>query len=93
MGRLGNQMFQFAPSIGIANERGFSVGISIENCTRKIGTGPIDPKTGLQTNFKEKINICDNVTIRMNAAVVKDINVPGTYVGVPAKKYGYEIKT
>jgi sugar O-acyltransferase (sialic acid O-acetyltransferase NeuD family) len=48
---------------------------------------------GSCSNIKEKINICDNVTIGMNAAVVKDINVPGTYVGVPAKKYGYEIKT
>ena len=46
MGRLGNQMFQFASAIGIAKERGFEVGIPIENCTREIGNGPIDLKTG-----------------------------------------------
>lgn len=34
----------------------------------------------------DKINICDNVTIGAGAVVVKSINVPGTYVGLPAKK-------
>ena len=52
MGRLGNQMFQLAATIGIAKERGFEAGIPIENCTRKIGNGPIDVKTGLQMNVK-----------------------------------------
>jgi UDP-3-O-[3-hydroxymyristoyl] glucosamine N-acyltransferase len=35
-------------------------------------------------NVREKTNIGSNVTIGMNAAVVKDIEEPGTYVGVPA---------
>ena len=35
---------------------------------------------------KQKIHICDDVTIGMNAAVVKNIEEPGTYVGVPSKK-------
>jgi sugar O-acyltransferase (sialic acid O-acetyltransferase NeuD family) len=35
---------------------------------------------------KQKIHICDDVTVGMNAAVVKNIEEPGTYVGVPSKK-------
>lgn len=41
---------------------------------------------GTNSSVKQKINICDYVTIGMNAAVVKDINESGTYVGVPTKK-------
>ena len=37
------------------------------------------------SNIREKINISNNVIIGMNAAVVKDINKQGTYVGVPSK--------
>ena len=40
---------------------------------------------GTNCSIKQKIKICSNVTIGMNAAVVKDILLPGTYVGVPAK--------
>ncbi len=32
------------------------------------------------------VNICDNCTIGAGAVVVRDITIPGTYVGVPAKK-------
>ena len=41
---------------------------------------------GSCSNIREKINITSDVLIGMNAAVVKDINKSGTYVGVPAKK-------
>ena len=40
---------------------------------------------GSCSNIREKIIICDNVVIGMNAAVVKDIDKQGTYVGVPSK--------
>ena len=40
---------------------------------------------GTNSSIKEKINICDDVTIGANACVVKDIFLKGTYVGVPAK--------
>ena len=33
-----------------------------------------------------KVSICDNAVIGAGAVVTKDINVPGTYVGVPAKR-------
>lgn len=32
------------------------------------------------------VHITDNVVLGANAVVVKDINEPGTYVGVPARK-------
>lgn len=41
---------------------------------------------GNNSSIKEKVNICDDVIIGLNAGVVKDIKEPGTYVGIPAKK-------
>ena len=41
---------------------------------------------GTNSSIREKISICDNVTIGLNAGVVKNISNEGIYVGVPAKK-------
>lgn len=41
---------------------------------------------GTNSSVREKITICDDVTVGMNAAVVKDINESGIYIGTPAKK-------
>lgn len=41
---------------------------------------------GTNASIREKLSIHSLVTIGMNAAVVKDINEPGIYVGIPAKK-------
>lgn len=41
---------------------------------------------GSCSNIKEKINTCSDVVIGMNAAVVKHIEEPGIYIGVPSKK-------
>lgn len=41
---------------------------------------------GNNSSIREKISIHSLSTIGMGAAVVSDINEPGTYVGVPAKK-------
>lgn len=41
---------------------------------------------GTRSCVKQKIKICDDVIIGMNAGVVKNIIEPGTYVGTPAKK-------
>jgi sugar O-acyltransferase (sialic acid O-acetyltransferase NeuD family) len=38
------------------------------------------------SNIREKINISNDVIIGMNAAVVKNIEEPGIYIGVPSKK-------
>ena len=41
---------------------------------------------GTNSSVRQQINICENVTIGMNAAVVKNITEPGVYTGVPSKK-------
>lgn len=41
---------------------------------------------GTNSSVRQKIKICDDVTIGLNAGVVKDINKSGVYVGVPVKK-------
>lgn len=41
---------------------------------------------GNNSSVREKITICDDVVIGMNACVVKNIKESGTYVGVPVKK-------
>ena len=41
---------------------------------------------GTGASVREKISICDDVTIGMGSIVVKDITEPGVYVGIPAKK-------
>jgi sugar O-acyltransferase (sialic acid O-acetyltransferase NeuD family) len=41
---------------------------------------------GTNSCCREKLTICDDVTIGMGAVVVKDITEPGTYIGCPARK-------
>lgn len=41
---------------------------------------------GTNASVREKISVCNNVTIGLNGGVVKDIKESGTYVGVPVKK-------
>ena len=46
MGRLGNQMFQFASTLGVSNRLGFEARFPIENCLNYQGSGPFDPSIG-----------------------------------------------
>lgn len=46
---------------------------------------------GTGSCIKEKLTIVDDVTIGMNAAVVKNITESGTYVGVPSKNINKNI--
>ena len=41
---------------------------------------------GTNASVRQKIKICDNVIIGLNAGVVKNINEPGVYAGVPVTK-------
>ncbi len=41
---------------------------------------------GTNSSIKEKLSIHSLTTIGSNAAIVKHIEIPGTYVGVPAKR-------
>jgi|ETN01SMinimDraft_4_1059930.scaffolds.fasta_scaffold19196_3 sugar O-acyltransferase (sialic acid O-acetyltransferase NeuD family) len=40
---------------------------------------------GTNSSVREKIRICNNVKVGLNSGVVKDINISGTYIGLPAK--------
>lgn len=57
MGRLGNQMFQFAATLGIAKKLGFDARFPLENCLRLQGSGPFDPNMG--RNMLVKCDILD----------------------------------
>jgi len=50
------------------------------NCT--IGSGCF---IGTGSSIREKISICADTIIGAGSVVVKNIEVPGTYIGVPAK--------
>ena len=41
---------------------------------------------GTNSSIKEKIKICNDVVIGLNTGVIKNIELPGIYVGLPAKK-------
>lgn len=41
---------------------------------------------GTNSAIREKIKICDNVILGLNAGVVKDITASGVYTGTPCKK-------
>lgn len=41
---------------------------------------------GTNSSVKQKVDICDDVTIGLNAGVVKNITESGVYIGIPAKK-------
>jgi sugar O-acyltransferase (sialic acid O-acetyltransferase NeuD family) len=43
---------------------------------------------GTQVSFRQNVSVCNDAVIGMGAVVVKDIVVPGTYVGIPAQKAG-----
>ena len=41
---------------------------------------------GTNSTIKEKTKLCDNLVIGMGGVVVNDINIHGTYIGLPVKK-------
>ena len=43
---------------------------------------------GMNSSTRQGINITDGVSIGLNAGVVKDLSVPGTYIGTPCKMLG-----
>ncbi|MBQ9083009.1 MAG: acetyltransferase [Clostridia bacterium] len=52
------------------------------------GTISVGPRTmiGVGAAVINNISICGDCTVGAGAVVIRDITVPGTYVGVPAKK-------
>jgi hypothetical protein len=61
LGRLGNQMFQFASVYGIGSKIGYEVGFPLENCTTYRGGGPKDLKTGLNMSVKCDLLDCFDI--------------------------------
>ena len=61
MGRLGNQMFQFASTLGIGKRKGYEVKFPIENCTELRRIGPIDLNTGSLTDVKCDLLDCFDI--------------------------------
>lgn len=55
---------------------------------RIMGNNNIGRRVYFGTNAasREKITVCDDVTVGLNAGVVRDLIEPGTYVGTPARR-------
>lgn len=63
LGRLGNQMFQFASSVAIAKKTGHDIFFPLENCTEFDPNGPINPKTNSPTLVKCDLLDCFNIPV------------------------------
>ena len=60
MGRLGNQMFQFASTLGIADMINSDVRFPIENSRHYLNNGPFDTKSGRNMDVKCDLLDCFN---------------------------------
>lgn len=61
MGRLGNQMFQFASVLGMAERKKLLARFPIENCSTNRLNGPLDVTTGSNTSVKCDLLECFNI--------------------------------
>ena len=61
MGRLGNQMFQFASTLGTAKRIGLEAKFPIENCSSVQPSGPFDPSLGRNMGVKCDLLDCFNI--------------------------------
>ena len=61
MGRLGNQMFQFASTLAIGKRKGYEVRFPIENCSGFRRIGPIDLSTGALSDVKCDLLDCFDI--------------------------------
>jgi hypothetical protein len=62
MGRLGNQMFQFASTLGIANNLNSIARFPLENCLVYQSIGPFDPNTGSPIPVKCDLTECFDIS-------------------------------
>jgi hypothetical protein len=62
MGRLGNQMFQFASTLGIANRLNTIARFPIENCLNYQESGPFDPSIGRCMPVKCDLTDCFGIS-------------------------------
>lgn len=61
MGRLGNQMFQFASILGIGRRMGYDAKFPLENCAVSQNIGPIDLNTGGLSPVRCNLLDCFNI--------------------------------
>jgi len=61
LGRLGNQMFQFASTIGIGGKLGIGVKFPIENCTKLEKAGPFIPEKNENMEVKCDLLECFDI--------------------------------
>ena len=66
----------------IGNHSHISIGVKI---CRRVTIGDLC-LIGAGVVILDKVSICSNVTIGAGSVVTRDINVPGVYAGIPAKK-------
>lgn len=62
MGRLGNQMFQFASVLGVADKKGYDAKFPLDNCFIAERSGPIDLITGIYTDVKCDLLDCFEIS-------------------------------
>jgi hypothetical protein len=61
MGRLGNQMFQFASTLATGKRKGYEVKFPLENCNDLRRIGPIDLSTGAFSDVKCDLLDCFDI--------------------------------
>jgi hypothetical protein len=61
MGRLGNQMFQFASTLGISKKLNLEAKFPINNCISPHASGPIDSVTGRNMDVKCNLLECFDI--------------------------------
>jgi len=61
MGRLGNQMFQFASTLGVAENINVEARFPLENCSNSQMSGPFDPDLGHNMGVKCDLAECFNI--------------------------------
>jgi hypothetical protein len=78
LGRLGNQMFQFASTLGIASRKNLEARFPIENCSIVHMSGPFDPIEGKNIGVKCDLLNCFDIDPRYF--------IPGNQIQI---KYSY----
>jgi hypothetical protein len=78
LGRLGNQMFQFASTLGVAEKRKSNALFPVSNCYTVRNNGPIDPKTRMMTQVKCDLMDCFDIPSEYFVPLEK-INPKGMY--------------
>lgn len=61
MGRLGNQMFQFASTLGVAENINVEARFPLENCSNSQMSGPFDPALGHNMDVKCDLTECFSI--------------------------------